>query len=117
MHHTLVVYPVFSIGSHVNHNGRVFRQTCLEIGFLPLELFVLGIRFWVQLALLRVSVWLFLSTSRKSEELQMHVFDEVEVTIYRVMINFFWVIFINDFERIFKIRESNEMAVGIVVSA
>lgn len=79
MHHALPLQDVLSISCNIYHHRIVLRQTRLEVGLLPFELFLLGSEgreaFNCWLALLLVG------STGEAEELQMKVFDEIKVAI------------------------------------
>lgn len=96
MHHALVILHIFRICRHIYHHWVMFWQTGLEIRFLPLELLIFAGThiYWTfaaeGLCSYRRSHGL-LVFPRKSEKLQMHIFDIVKFTDLGLMINLIWV--------------------------
>lgn len=94
MHHAHLCFDVLGVCCHINHYRIVLRETSLEISFLPLELFVFAI--WdahsvVDVSCLRSSL---LVPSREAKELEMHVFDEIELTVLGLVVDFLWVVIV-----------------------
>ena len=81
MHHTLLIKHVLRVCGHVDDHWLVLGQRCLEVGFLPLELFevIRPVHFGTRRVLT--------VPSRKAEILQVHVFDEIKLPILRTVVN------------------------------
>lgn len=79
MHHALMLVDILGIGGDIDNNGVMLRQASFEIGLLPLVLFLLGCKRWE--AVSGGSTLLLMCSSRKAEELEMQVLDEVKVTV------------------------------------
>ena len=94
MHHALLLNDILGVCSNIDHNWIVLRETSFEIGLFPLEFLVLAIR--DAHTILHVSRFraCILISPRKAEKLEMHVLNEVELSVSWLMINFFRVIVI-----------------------
>ena len=62
-------------------------------------------------------VLLFLSAPWEPKELQVHSLDEVKVSEIRLVINFFGVVFVNDFKRFTVSAEADIITIRKIMSA
>ena len=77
-----MLFPVFGVRGHVDHNRVVLWKTSFEIRLLPFELFVLrserrdACRFFRVIAEV-----LFVRAPWKSKELQVHSLNKIKVSV------------------------------------
>ena len=92
MHHALLLNDVLGIGCHIDNHRVVLRKASFEICFLPFELFILAI--WYGHSIVHVSHFrtCILISSWETKELEMHILDEVELSVPWLVINFLRVV-------------------------
>lgn len=95
MHHALLFHDILGVGRHIDYNRIVLWKTSFKVSLLPLELFVFAI--WYGHSVLSVSINIrasILVPSREAKKLQMHVFDEVELSILWLVVDLLRVVIV-----------------------